>query len=686
MPNERKSGPGGAAQAAKAAPGFTITGTVRQEKGESLPRDVRLQAFVFDPGGRLLGAGEVDEKGSFRADVRLAQPAVVEIVVAPAGDAEEAKRSAAERQRVAASDWVAEGRGFLLRPILEIRPELIPILRPATICVSGHVRKVFERDGAQRACPVAYAKVEIFDVDREPCWWPYLLPRLDRLADLPVLRAADLLKAGPTATALQRPDPRAARLSEITSATSIVADPAQVRIGEMKGLAPEVAAKVENLTLTSLIAPWIYFPRCFYSKAEVCETFTDCNGYFNCCFSWSIFHFRRGRLRFDGRPDLIVRVTQVINGVETVIYMDPYTSTRWNASSAHIDLYLDDDEVVCGTCPTGPIPGVSKASLLTLGSAPVWQADQADGRYKTATDSNGAFGGPLYVGGNFTADLLTGSPKRYYKLSWAPAPSSPSLPPASFTPILTPLSALRAAPGGTFETYLLGPQPPGTPLAGLYEVQDTAHWWLTAGSPSGSSMVLGVWDTSFEADQGAYVLRLEVFDETGAKITAMQFDRHAGDGTGADHVSTVTDHLDLTFHIDNKPVLYDLATPATDDCGVIPWSPGLTLHSGVRANVRQENGRVHSWSLQYVRGVVPTRYLLRAEEYHAGTASFDEDVDAFALVDGLTTTCAFALVLRAHAHVVGNDGFLYYPEKIDAIAIEKCKECEPCPPGPGAKP
>jgi hypothetical protein len=661
MPNEKDSPRG--EKAAARPPGFTITGRVQQERGEAIPRDVKLQAYVFDQGGRLLGTAEVDERGGFKADVRLAQPAPVEIVLAPPGDPEQARHSAAQRQRVATTDWVAEGRGFLLKPILEIRPDILPILRPVSICVSGHVRKVLERDGVQQACPVAYAKVEIFDVDRESCWWPYLFPRLEQIADLPVLRAADLLKAGVTST-VKRVTPRPVRLPEVTSAAAALADPGQLRVGELKALSPALAAKVENLTLTSLIAPWIYFPGCFYSKTEVCETFTDCNGYFNCCFNWSVLHFRRGRLRLDGRPDIIVRVTQMINGVETVIYMDPYTSTRWNVTNAHIDLYLDQDEVVCGSCAGTPIPGSSKAALLQIGSDEVWKVDQTNGRYKTPPYSNGAYGGSLYLRGNFTADLLTGSPKRYYRLSWAPVGS------AIFKPIQTSLSALRSAPGGVFESYYLGPQPPGSPLAGLYEVQDTAHWWLMPGAPGGAGMVLGVWDTSFEADQGAYVLRMEVFDQAGNKINTMQFDRHAGDGTGIDHVFTTVGQLDLTFHIDNKPLEFELETPATNACGVIPWSPApnLTVH----VHAAQENGRVHSWSLAYVKGVTVTRHPLGSGVFNAGIALVEQDVNANALMAGLTSTCAYALLLSATSQVRGNWGFLYYGEKIYAIAIEKC--------------
>jgi hypothetical protein len=672
MPDERSYPSAEKAKGPQPVGNFTVAGRVQLEKGEEAPRELQLKAYVFDPGGRFLGTGDVDAQGKFKTEVSLTQPSPVEIVVAPAGEPEAIRRSSAPRYRFGAKDWAAEGRRFLLKPDLHLRPDILQLFYPLWICVSGHVRKVFTRNGENEVCPVPRVKVEIFDVDREGCWWPYIIRQLDRVSDRPVLRAADLLKAS-AAT------PRAAEASretfraEAAGFAEAAADVSQARVGEVKSLAPGVTSRLDQLTLTSIIAPWIYFPRCFYSRELVCETYTDCDGYFSCCFPWWIFHLRRGRLRFDTRPDIIIRVTQVINGVETVIYMDPYTSTRWNVTNAHIDLFLDNEAIVCGSSACDPLPGTSRAALLQIGSDPVWLADQSDhGKFKTPPYSNGAFGGSLHLRGNFTADLLTGSPKRYYKLSWAPEGSS------DFTPIQTTLSALRSAIGGTFDTYVLGPQPTGSPLAGLYEVQDFNHWWLMPGAPGGSGMVLGVWDTSFEADQGAYVVRMEVYDEAGNKITTMQFDRHAGDGTGVDHVTPVTDHLDLGFYIDNKPVEFNLTTPATNDCGVIPWSPTLNLL--VHVHAEQENGRVNSWDLDYVRGVTTTRLDLGAGNFNAGQGVVDVDVDANGLLTGLTTTCAFALMLRAWAHVRGDWGWAYYGEKIYAIAIEKCPPC-PSPEG-----
>ena len=38
----------------------------------------------------------------------------------------------------------------------------------------------------------------------------------------------------------------------------------------------------------------------------------------------------------------------------------------------------------------------------------------------------------------------------------------------------------------------------------------------------------------------------------------------------------------------------------------------------------------------------------------------------------LETSCAFALRLRTWAHIRGNWGFIWYGEKLYAIAVERC--------------
>jgi hypothetical protein len=721
---------------------FRIQGRAKLEAVESIPSDVRLTAYVFGAETKLLGKVALSREGNFDVPIEIEKPADVTLIIAPDADTQTVLESETYSLALSADDWVRADQGYVLYPELFIPRRFWWPWWPMRFCVSGHVRKLTTDDDGSHVCPIPYVKVEVFDVDREGCWWPFIRRWEDLLLDRPVVRVPDLLKdrlvprkpfplpdpvgpiaaldAGASEQAAAREDlnlqPLSARWSQwaqnvklnpqpeppiaefegisgtlnATAESLDLAGMAQqtaVRVGEISTLDPNLAARLDKLTLTSKIAPWAVFPGCFYSKEMICETFTDCDGYFRCCFTWSPWHFRRGRLRFDSRPDIIVRVTQVIDGVESVIYMDPYTSTRWNASNTHLDLYLDNKEVVCGPgCYPDADLEDSQATVLRIGADEVWKIDQANGMYTVPPVSNAAYGRTLYIRGDVSANLKTGTPKRYYRLSYAKMTSS-AIPPASaFTPIKTPLTALRAPYLGTFESYLLGPKPVGSELY-LYEVQDTAHWWMMPWDtapwvtvPGGT--VLGIWHTeSFEGDEGTYILRFEVFDETGTKMPAIQFPNHGGNGSGLDPASVpiVTDHLDLKVHIDNRRMTHELGTPAINNCGVVPWttanSPAFQFH----VHAEQPHGRVHSWRLRYTRGTNPTRVSLDSDSFNSGASPVDKDVSGTSLLvdpstssGKLESTCAFALILDAWAHIRVNYGFLYNGEKVYAIAVEKC--------------
>ena len=676
-----------------------IEGKLALENADSRQTDLKLTAYVFDRGGHALGQADVDPQGNFSVPVNRTQPDDVELFVAPAGLEGKAVRLSATYSRTyAPKDWTGEGGKLRIRPDLVIPAEIWQPWRPVRVCVSGRIRKVHTEGGQTQHCPVSFVKVEVFDVDREGCWWPYLqpfLPYLDKIRVLPIetLINPDLFHPvpgpdpGPDFVGLASLGSRVALNPQPLPPGEAMAlnpqplppsafvsfnpqpDPPAKMVGEVALLSALDAARVSDLTLTSAVAPWFLRPHCFYTKTVVCTTFTDCGGYYKCCFPWFPFHWRRGRLRFDALPDIIVKVTQTINGVERVIYLDPYTSTRWNVRSATINLDLDDARIVCGVgCGGTPLPGTSQASILQIGSDPVWDINQTDGMYTRPPVSNAPYGGSFNIYGNFSADLKSGSPVRYYKLSYAPVGS------IAFLPIQTPLSAERSVTLGTFATHHLGPQPSG-PAVGLYEVRDTNHWWLdTVGGPVSGADVLVVWDTTaFEADQGAYTLRLEVFDQNGVKLPAIQFPNHGGNGSGKDPAvpPVVVDHLDITIAIDNRPMRFGLTTPATNACGVIKWTPTLVLDFLVHAD--QPHGRVNSWALEFVKGIDPTRHPLGSATYNAGSSPVNVNVSgAPLLVPPITTTCAYALALSAYIHVRGNWGFIWYGELLYAIAIERC--------------
>jgi hypothetical protein len=725
----------GSAPARGKGPGARIEGQVRLEGADHDARNVRLRAYAFDRGGNLLGEGDIAPDGKVALELD-AYEGEVQYVVSGADDADEARQTAVYSRIIDPKDWVRQGTVNVFTREIFLEPAIWrPIVRNR-FCISGHVRKITNANGVSTTCPVSYVKVEVFDVDREWCWWPYL-EKWWRYLDRRVIRIPELIRY-PKPKPFPEPDPGPIRIqtgigerlplgtpgglvgssfdehmlnpqpepprmmsSQMTMPGSEVMfnpqpDPprelmqTQVRsaanMGFLSKMSSAVAERLSEITLTSRIAPWLIFRHCFYSKREVCETYTDCDGYFRCCFRWFPWHFRNGHFRYDPYPDIILKITQTISGVDTVIYMDPYTNTRWNFTSGHVDLYLDDESIVCSSGCGGTLPGTSQAAILQIGSDPIWNINQADGKYDTDLPnfSNGAYQGTVTVKGDFSPDLRSG-PKRYYRLSWKHDGA-----PGGFTPIQTPLSVLRAVFLGTFEPYLIGPNPGPGPLTGLYEVQDLAHWWINPG-PGGAGIALGYLESlGMVPDQGAIVLRMEVFNELGALIGTIQFPNHGGNGTGTDPdpVPITVGHQDVKVFIDNNPMTFSLTTPATNACGVVVWTPSLTLSFDVHAD--QPHGRVHSWDLQYVKGVDPTQHALGSMVYPAGAGSVLESVNGNVMLTEpvtpsnplgqLQSTCAFALILDAYIHCRNDWGWIHQYPKTYAIAIEKCA---PCPEHPG---
>jgi hypothetical protein len=153
------------------------------------------------------------------------------------------------------------------------------------------------------------------------------------------------------------------------------------------------------------------------------------------------------------------------------------------------------------------------------------------------------------------------------------------------------------------DDYDLGPKTVnGVPA--LYEVRDfNDYYWY---NPDW----IGTWHSWLaEEDTDDYVLRLEVFDQNGVKLTsAMGVDYRDGTVPPPGPLPSMVDRCDLLITLDNKGPELQLITPAVNDCGVVPWSPSLILNFSVQ--VSQENNRLHQWGLQYTKGTNPTVHVL----------------------------------------------------------------------------
>ncbi|MEJ2597879.1 MAG: hypothetical protein P8Z00_06065 [Anaerolineales bacterium] len=692
--------------ARKGAGSLQIQGSLRLEQAETPPEDLQLRAYAFDANGELIGSGDVDAKGGFNFPVRLEQPADVELFVGPATeDLQQLRQSSAYNQGFTAKDWAKVKDRYVLNPQIYLPGYIWWPWRPVRICVTGHVRKVEHIDEHTEICPVPFVKVEIFDVDREACWWPYIRLRWKDLLDQRVFRIPELIKELPhppepipgpdpapfmqarinPAAAPDNPLPTSGGASEMSldaTQMSMASSPqaamnltAGTRVGEMKDLSPEIATRFENLTLSSKVAPWLIFPYCFYSKELVCETTTDCNGYFRCCFTWWPFHFRNGRLRFDFRPDIIIRVTQVINGVETVVYLDPYTSTRWNVTNAHIDLFLDNEEVQCGSgCHPQPVGPDTFFTLI--GRDEVYKIEQAGGTFNNTAYggslSNWAYGSNLLVCGLFGDALSTGAPKRYYRISYAKKTNPAATPPDSaFKPVTSGMSDTRVDKSTHFsELYTLGPQTVnGVP--NLYEVRNTANfYWYNPDK-------LIYWNTmgpEGEPDTGLYVLRLEVFNELGVKQTSAVVNYLDGTAGPGSVLPSMVDHCDLNIRIDNRAPDLNISVPAaSSDCGVVPCNVAASMT--IDASINQVHNRLYRWRLDYEKGLSGALHWLDGNISGSGITPLpatSSGVTGAPLVSGLSGTCAFGLLLRAWPLIRNGYGVVHYKQLVKSIVIEGC--------------
>ena len=152
-----------------------------------------LSAYAFDSRGALLGSASLDAKGGFNVPIQAKEPPAVELVIGPTHDPQTVRSSSSFSQSFTPKDWVGQENRFVLQPNF-----FIPIIiwwpwRPIRGKCTGHVRKINSSGDGPDVCPVPFVKVEVFDVDREGCFWPPIIRWWDKLIDRRVIRIPELL-------------------------------------------------------------------------------------------------------------------------------------------------------------------------------------------------------------------------------------------------------------------------------------------------------------------------------------------------------------------------------------------------------------------------------------------------------------------------------------------------------------
>jgi hypothetical protein len=375
-------------------------------------------------------------------------------------------------------------------------------------------------------------------------------------------------------------------------------------------------------------------------------------------------------------------VTQTINGVDHVIYMDPYTSTRWNVTSANIDLYLNDPQIVCGGGNQNRPPGTQTFYTL-VGLDDVYQIAQtahppagnpnsnaSAGLFSSGGLSNVAYGDGLNVFANFGQNLSNGN--YYYRMSYSSDGTN-------FTAAPTPtLSDTRVNKITNFsESSTLGPMPVGGET-GLYQVRNFNDYaWY---NPD----FIYSWDTTGLISDTAYTLRLEVFDSAGNKLTAANVDYLDGTTPPPNTLpASAGDYCDLQIRVDNDPPYVDLEVPsAINECGVVPC--GST--PDINITITQPHNRLYDWGLSYEKGLVGGYNSLASNSSGGGVPNVvNQVVSGTPIINSFTCpapnkedkcpsicVCAFGLYLSAWPLVRNGYGFINYRDQLKSIAVEKC--------------
>jgi len=306
---------------------LVIEGKVRLDQKEACSDELPLRAFAFDgPRPRVGRMRMCSAEGAFA------------IASEPQGTAERrgcwrpARRRSGHRARGAPAVAAVHGQR-----LGEARRRLPPEPRVRTSpssCVVALVadarvraRRVRKTQPVGGPCPVPFVTVEVFDVDREACLWPILRPRLPILSDRRSASCrtgtaaahssshrtcqwrhrrqtatggleSSAAAPGPMRSRPGRPELNGGR-TEPTAHSAGLRPASSTRSPSQPALAWRVRARfavrrngatprvdrfaTQNLTSRSRVEPWLLWPRCFYSKAKVCETTTDCDGRFTCC-------------------------------------------------------------------------------------------------------------------------------------------------------------------------------------------------------------------------------------------------------------------------------------------------------------------------------------------------------------------------------------------------------------------
>ena len=510
---------------------FRLEGQVTLEK-YTQQSTRRLQIQAFNTQGLPVGTCETNPGDVFNMALALRYPSDVHLTIKPVEEIFEGGSNHVCRHHLTIGDWASDQQHFAIHACIEVPKSLWHGWWPQQISVSGCIRDADSSNGTAGL----YA-IELYEVDRTACWWPLIQLWWKTLVDQQYTNEPPIsderLRPAPLRPQARQDEPP---LSENSSEIELSGNPS---------LLPDaIAQQLKQLTILSEIEPWTLFPGSFFRASPVAETISDSHGNFKCRFDWHRVHERQGRRSDQFLPDLIIKASPMAEDGKTSLYLDPYTSIQWHELHNHARLNLDLNAEHTLHIPhrRHERPHGTSVYISRVGNDHIHTINQTTGLYSKGYLNNIAYGGNLRIHAKFGRNITTKTPARYYRLCYVKKGCR------KLTILDAPLTDLRIHNDTQrAESHYLGPHLIGrTP--NLYEIRNFDDYlWC---NPD----FIGVWQTRMITEgSGTYILRLEVFDEHGAKLTTNDNIGYR-DATILKHRQRAeTDGSELVITIDNTP-------------------------------------------------------------------------------------------------------------------------------------
>jgi hypothetical protein len=588
---------------------LTVTTSLLDARsGEEAPQTF---VYLFSRNGDYLTRQPVDKSGRTSVPVSVAeQRQGVRVLVGPATGAEEdaygelTRRGAVEQSITLDRAKDAELSFQLNRPDWE--RWLI-----GQCCVKGHVLKRVGSGANAIDLNVCESTVEIYEVDP----WYIILQRipdsiLDRIRQI-VLEPIQWPPVGP--------GPVEGPTDPIPWFQEMIGRKNQTMVAQKKLTFPtelvQLAKTTSNMEFRGQLEAYradLIHLFCFYwpfwvRTHKVCQTVTNCEGKFTCCFHHSWWN--------PDIPDLWFRVRQTISGVDTVIYERyPVSCHTWWDYQCGTEVKLYVTNAAARTCCNEPpviasgnwviLEAIGATSPRTIrGSSNDASTGVAmDGHDKGLTRSNAPFGGLVRPRLRFK-DTLRPMGITHYRVSWAAAGTNP-LNDNLWHYMDSPVARHYIHDVGghpVYSAYSLGPTtvgltpycleiPPSAPPSGdwafppAYEKDDltSAYFETTVPIPAASA--------------GKYDIRVQLYNSAGnlvdiglAGITYYVPALDDLSGTiytdPAGPIGMVHGNcLVMTLHIDNNVCTAIIGPPEISGVGADPYCGGLN-YSSTSSNV-----------------------------------------------------------------------------------------------------